>query len=166
MNLYLIIPVFVSVFIVVIIPYCFFRTFKFERMMQLRIINSTIIDIFNMSSDDRRIGLNANTTLRKQNKFKILFAGNDTIKFFKTNHNEQEWHKICARNIQQATNLGFLKKIANVYDFDLFTDHRTDLVYYEKKFTFNYSNNDYVIIIRCSNDEIILINPHGRNNKI
>lgn len=137
-------------------------------MMQLRIINSTIIDIINMSENDRRIGLKAITTMKRQNKFKILFEGYHTIKYLKTNENEQEWDRICARNIQQAINLGFLKKNIDGYDYDLFTDHGSYLGHYEKKIkivSWPDWGDDYHIKINCDNDEIILINPRGWNNK-
>lgn len=133
-------------------------------MMQLRIINSTIIDIFNMSIDERRIGLNANTNLKKQNKFKIIDEGIYTTKYLKTNHDDQEWDIICTHNIQQALNLGFLKKSANSYDYDAFIDYGTNLGHYEKKITIN--RRDYIVKMNCTNDEISITNPLGWNFKI
>lgn len=155
MNLYLFFPIVFAGFVFITILICNYRTFKIEDYMQSKIKESTVLDIFNMTSIERKLGLIQEPlpSRKKKNLNVFIEAGNGLIQFFRTNQNDREWEEICARNFKQAIDMGFSKKLF------MTCVHKTNLESLEK--TYEHWHDSYILSVNFNNKEITLTNPGG-----
>lgn len=165
MKLYLILPIILASFIFVIVPICCFRTFKIERYMRSRIKTSTVLDIFTMSFYEKKVGgvCDADSRSNRGSKKSEVVIDSKSIKFLRTNQKEQEWEEICERNIQQAINLGFSKRLVTNNIIYEYKTNSGDFLKFHRDGDENdrYRNDNNVISISCKNDEILLEKKPG-----
>lgn len=172
MKLYLIIPILLSAFIIIGILICNFKTFKIERYMRSRIKTSTVLDIFTMSFYEKKVGgvCYADSRVNRGSKKSEVVIDSGYIKFLRTNQKEQEWEEICERNIQQAINLGFSKRlVTNSIIYEYKTNSGDFLNFHRNGDKFDLHGNDinvnnHNISISCKNDEILLEKKPGWKN--
>jgi len=115
MNLFLIIPLALVAFVLVVISICIIKTFEIERYIHSKIESSSVFDILNMSYDERTIGLGENNFQDKQRKnqhitIDMSLSKTIVIKISKTVKTEKDWKAICEMNICQAKEYGFNEK--------------------------------------------------------
>lgn len=159
MTLFLILPLTFAAFIVLTISFCYYRTFKIERYMQSKIRESTVLEIFNMSSIEKYLGLIVRPLPSRKDASRDAVIDRDkSITFLRTNQNDQEWNNAVERNLKQAIEWGF-SKISDSNDFEY--DNKTESEDFKKFNKYVYAFD--IISIKCKNNEIFLSvkNPYG-----
>lgn len=111
-NPFLIIPVIISLLIIILIPFLYFKTYRIEKYIRLRIQKATVIEIAEMSTEELRIGFAENHShlIESAPKKTVLsiepLNKSYSITIFRTTQSDSEWTNFCDKNVNRALNDG------------------------------------------------------------